>query len=49
MGDERVVELLLQNSARPDFEDEDGSTPLSRAKRAGKAAVVELLDLHCPP
>jgi hypothetical protein len=39
-GDERVVKLLLENGAGPDFEDEGGQTPLSRA---GSVAVVRLL------
>jgi len=30
-GDIAVVELLLKNGAQPDFEDEKGCTPLSRA------------------
>ena len=30
-GDKAVVELLLENGAQPDFEDEKGCTPLSRA------------------
>ena len=30
-GDKAVVELLLKNGAQPDFEDEKGRTPLSRA------------------
>jgi ankyrin repeat protein len=41
MGGECIVRLLLQNGARPDFEDEKGQTPLSRAK---DARVVELLN-----
>ena len=48
-GDERVVKLLLENGARPDFKDKRGRTPLSRARYAGKAAVVELLDSYCTP
>jgi hypothetical protein len=34
------VKLLLENGARPDFEDEPGHTPLSRAVTK---TVVELL------
>jgi ankyrin repeat protein len=43
-GDEAVVELLLKNGAQPDFADADGQTPLSRAKYAGNAAVLQLLN-----
>jgi ankyrin repeat protein len=35
---------LLQNGARPDFEDEPGKTPLSRAKNARNTAVIALLN-----
>jgi ankyrin repeat protein len=42
-GDERVVELLLQNSAYLDFEDEYGQTPLARAIERGNIAVIQLL------
>ena len=42
-GDERVVKLLLKNGAGPDFEDEGGQTPLSRAVEGGTVAVVQLL------
>jgi ankyrin repeat protein len=42
-GDERVVDLLLENGAEPDFEDEGGQTPLSRAIEGGSVAVVQLL------
>ena len=45
-GDEEIVALLLQNGARPDFEDEHGKTPLSRAIDAGKTAVIALLNEH---
>jgi ankyrin repeat protein len=38
--------LLLEHGARPDFEDRPGQTPLSRAVRAGNAAIVELLNLY---
>ena len=37
------MKLLLENGARPDFEDEGGSTPLSRAIENGSVAVVQLL------
>jgi ankyrin repeat protein len=43
-GDEAVVELLLKNGAQPDFPDAWGRTPLSRAERAGSAAVLRLLN-----
>jgi len=42
-GDERVVKLLLENGAGPDFEDKGGQTPLSRAVARGSVAVVQLL------
>jgi ankyrin repeat protein len=42
-GDERVVQLLLENGAQPDFGDEKGQTPLSRAVEEGSVAVVQLL------
>ena len=42
-GDERVVQLLLENGARPNFGDEKGWTPLSRAVEGGSVAVVQLL------
>jgi len=42
-GNEIVVKLLLENGARPDFEDIDGQTPLSRAVEKGSVAVVQLL------
>ena len=42
-GDERVVKLLLENGAQPDFGDEGGQTPLSRAVEGGSIAVVQLL------
>ncbi|KAN0067676.1 Ankyrin repeat-containing domain protein [Elaphomyces granulatus] len=42
-GDKRVVKLLLENGALPNFEDEGGQTPLSRAVESGSAAVVQLL------
>ena len=44
MGYEAVVELLLKNGAQPDFKDAEGQTPLSRAERAGHAAVLQLLN-----
>ena len=37
------MKLLLENGARPDFEDENGQTPLSRAVEKGSVAVVQLL------
>ena len=43
IGDEAVVELLLENGAQPDFEDRKRCTPLSRAIEEGHTAVVELL------
>ena len=43
IGDERVVNLLLENGAAPDFEDRDGQTPLSRAVEGRSVAVVQLL------
>jgi uncharacterized protein len=42
-GDERVVKLLLENGAQPDFKDEKGQTPLSRAVEKGGVAVIQLL------
>jgi ankyrin repeat protein len=42
-GHERIVALLLQNGAGPDFEDGSGQTPLSRAVEGGSVAVVRLL------
>ena len=42
-GDERVVKLLLENGAQPDFGDEKSQTPLSRAVERGSVAVVQLL------
>ena len=41
--DERIVKLLLENGAQPDFEDENGQIPLSRAVEKGSVAVVQLL------
>ena len=37
------MQLLLENGAQPDFEDEKGQTPLSRAVEKGSVAVVQLL------
>ena len=34
-GDERIVKLLLENGALPDFGDEEGQVPLSRAIEKG--------------
>ena len=45
-GDKAVVELLLKNGAQPDFEDEEGCMPLSRAidrHRGEYVVVVQLL------
>jgi len=42
------VKLLLENGARPDFEDIHGQTPLSRAEAVGNAAVVGLLNSYYP-
>ena len=43
------MKLLLENGARPDFKEQSGHTPLSRAEYAGNAAVVELLNSYCSP
>ena len=46
IGDKAVVELLLKNGAQPDFEDEKGCTPISRAidrHRGEHVVVVQLL------
>ena len=37
------MNLLLENGAQPDFGDEDGQTPLSRAVGNRSVAVVQLL------
>jgi ankyrin repeat protein len=37
------VKLLLENGAQPDFGDENGQAPLSRAVETGSAPVVQLL------
>ena len=42
-GYERVVTLLLENGAQPDFGDEKGQTPLSRAVEEENVAIVQLL------
>jgi len=42
-GDGAIVKLLLQYGAQPDLADEGRQTPLSRAIRAHRAMVVELL------
>jgi ankyrin repeat protein len=39
-NDERLVKLLLENGAQPDF---DGQTPLSQAVERGNVAVAQLL------
>jgi ankyrin repeat protein len=44
IGDKVVVELLLNSGARPDLEDADGHTPLSRAK--DNVDVVQLLNRY---
>jgi ankyrin repeat protein len=41
--DERIVKLLLENGAQPDFEDENGQAPLSRAVEGGDVDVLHLL------
>jgi ankyrin repeat protein len=41
--DKAVVELLLENGAQPDLEDENRCTALSRAIEGGHAVVVQLL------
>jgi ankyrin repeat protein len=47
LGHIEVVKLLLEKGARPDFEDELGQTPLSRASFGGHQAIVELLNSYC--
>jgi ankyrin repeat protein len=42
-GHERIVELLLQNGACPDFDDKNSQTPLTRAIETEHVAVVQLL------
>ena len=37
------MKLLLENGALPDFGDEEGQVPLSRAVEKGSIAVVQLL------
>ena len=37
------MKLLLENGAQPDFGDEKGQTPLSRAVEIGSVAIVQLL------
>ena len=37
------MKLLLEKGAEPDFRDEDGQVPLSRAVEKGSGAVVQLL------
>jgi ankyrin repeat protein len=37
------MELLLQNGACPDFEDEYGQTPLARAVEEGNVPALQLL------
>ena len=43
MGDERVVDLLLEDGASPDLEDQYGWTPLARAVENGEVAILQLL------
>jgi len=47
MGHIEIVKLLLEKGARPNFEDEPGRTPLSRASDGSHAAVIELLNFYC--
>ena len=47
MGRIEVVKLLLEKGARPNFEDEPGRTPLSRASDGSHAAVIERLNFYC--
>jgi ankyrin repeat protein len=42
-GYERVVELLLQNGASPDFDDRYGWTSLAWAVEGGNVAILRLL------
>ena len=37
------MKLLLEKGAQPDFGDENGQAPLSRAVEKGSVAVVQLL------
>ena len=37
------MKLLLEKGAQPDFGDENGQAPLSRAVESGSVAVVQLL------
>ena len=37
------MKLLLERGAQPDFEDEKGQTPLSRAVEKGSLAIIQLL------
>lgn len=43
MGNEEIVELLLQYDAQPDLKDKVGKTPLSRAIETGNVAVANCL------
>ena len=43
MGSEGVVRLLLKYGAQPNFEDDRGQTPLSRAIDGNSVAVIQLL------
>ena len=38
-----MVKLLLERGAQPDFEDEKGQTPLSRAVEEGRLVIMQLL------
>ena len=42
-GDERIVKLLLEKGALPEFEDASCTPPLSRAVEGGSVAVIKLL------
>ena len=42
-GNKEVIELLLENGAQPDFENENRCTPLSRAIERGNVGVIEFL------
>ena len=37
------MKLLLENDAQPDFGDEEGHAPLSRAVEKGSVAIMQLL------
>jgi ankyrin repeat protein len=46
MGREKVVKVLLENGANPNFKDTSGVTPLSRAVQVNCQAIVNLLLAH---